>query len=80
MAKTAWNATITADNNDAQDVPAKVSLLKRARVYLDLSSKIIKLLGPEGDPSGPLEELAVLENLLHGMDSKSLSGYPFQIR
>jgi len=73
MAKTAWNATITADNNDARDVPANVSLLKRARVYLDLSSKIIKLLGPEGDPDGPLEELAFLENLLHGMDSKSLS-------
>lgn len=74
MAKTAWNAMIAADHDNAQDVPAKASLLKRARVYLDLSSKIIKLLGPEGDPSGPLEELAVLENLLQDMNSKSLSG------
>jgi hypothetical protein len=60
MAKTAWNAVIDAD----QDVPAKASLLKRARVYLGIASKVIKLFGPEGDPGGPLEELAFLEDLL----------------
>lgn len=47
-----------------QDVPAKASLLKRARVYLGIASKVIKLFGPEGDPGGPLEELAFLEDLL----------------
>jgi hypothetical protein len=60
MAKTAWNAVIDAD----QDAPAKASLLKRARVYLDIASKVIKLFGPEGDPGGPLEELVFLEDLL----------------
>ncbi|OAX38145.1 SET domain-containing protein [Rhizopogon vinicolor AM-OR11-026] len=64
MAKTAWNAVIAADHDNEQDVPAKTSLLKRAQIYLDLSSKIIKVFGSEGDPGGPLEELAVLENLL----------------
>ncbi|OJA09411.1 hypothetical protein AZE42_03077 [Rhizopogon vesiculosus] len=64
MAKTAWNAVITADHDNEQDVPASASLLERAQIYLDLSSKIIKVFGPEGDPGGPLEELAVLENLL----------------
>ena len=66
MAKTAWNAVIATDDDNRQSVPAKASLLERARVYLDLSSKIVRLFGPEGDPGGPLEELAILENLLHG--------------
>ncbi|KAG1719242.1 uncharacterized protein EDB91DRAFT_1181778 [Suillus paluster] len=65
MAKTAWNAVIAADHDNAQDAPANTSLLKRARVYHDLSSKIMEVFGPEGDPGGPLEELAVLQNLLH---------------
>lgn len=65
MAKTAWNAVIATDHDDARASSAKSSLLKRARTYRDLSSKIMEVFGPEGDTAGPLEELAVLKNLLH---------------
>lgn len=64
MAKTAWNTVITIDHGNAQDAPTKTSLLKRARVYRDLASNILEVFGLEGDPAGPLEELAVLKKLL----------------
>ncbi|KAG1739600.1 hypothetical protein EDB19DRAFT_1711062 [Suillus lakei] len=64
MAKTAWNAVITIDHGNAQGAPTKTSLLKRARVYRDLASNILEVFGLEGDPAGPLEELAVLKKLL----------------
>ncbi|KAG0697631.1 hypothetical protein DFH29DRAFT_811458 [Suillus ampliporus] len=69
MAKTAWNsAVIAADHDNAQDAPANTSLLKRARVYHDLSNKVMEVFGSEGDPGGPLEELVVLKKLLHELD------------
>jgi SET and MYND domain-containing protein len=65
MAKTAWNAVIAIEHVNTHDALAKTSLLKRARVYRNLASNILELFGPEGDPAGPLEELAVLKKLLH---------------
>lgn len=65
MAKTAWNAVIAIEHDNTHDALAKTSLLKRARVYRNLASNILELFGPEGDPAGPLEELAVLKKLLH---------------
>lgn len=62
MAKTAWNAVIATKYDSAH---AKTSLLKRSRVYRNLASNILEVFGPEGDPAGPLEELAVLKELLH---------------
>lgn len=65
MAKTAWNAVIATEYDNAHDTLAKASLLKRSRVYRNLASNILEVFGPEGDPAGPLEELAVLKKLLH---------------
>ncbi|KAG2338234.1 SET domain-containing protein [Suillus weaverae] len=65
MAKTAWNAVIATEHDNAQDALAKTSLLKRARVYRNLASNVLEVFGPEGDPTGPLEELAILKKLLH---------------
>lgn len=65
MAKTAWNAVIATEYDNAHDTLAKTSLLKRSRVYCNLTSNILGIFGPEGDPVGPLEELAVLKKLLH---------------
>lgn len=65
MAKTAWNAVIATERDDAHDAPTKTSLLKRARVYRNFASNILEVFGSEGDPEGPLEELAALKKLLH---------------
>lgn len=60
MAKTGWNVVITTGHDNPQDVLVKPSFLKLARVYLDLSSEILRLFGAVGDPGGHLEKLAVL--------------------
>ncbi|KAG2155164.1 uncharacterized protein EDB93DRAFT_1131585 [Suillus bovinus] len=65
MAKTAWNAVIATEYDSTHKALAKTSLLKRARVYRNLANNILEVFGPEGDPAGPLEELAVLKKLLH---------------
>lgn len=65
MAKTAWNAVIATEHDHVHDTLTKTSLLKRARVYRNLASKILEVFGSEGDPAGPLEELAALKKLLH---------------
>ncbi|KAH7924953.1 hypothetical protein BV22DRAFT_1034559 [Leucogyrophana mollusca] len=66
MAKTAWNAIIIAEQNEDLAGTAEMDLEKRARAYLRLSSDVLNVLGPEGDPGGPLEEIQVLRNLLDG--------------
>lgn len=65
MAKTAWNAVIATEHDNVHDTLTKTSLLKQARVYRNLASKILEVFGSEGDPAGPLEELAALKKLLH---------------
>ncbi|EPQ54614.1 hypothetical protein GLOTRDRAFT_42690 [Gloeophyllum trabeum ATCC 11539] len=59
LAKTAWNASI-------QGVPGKSedARLKEARSYLVLSREVLGVLGPEGDPGGPMEEINTLTELL----------------
>ncbi|KAG1849836.1 SET domain-containing protein [Suillus tomentosus] len=66
MAKTGWNAVIATEHDNKHQVLAKTSLLKRARVYRNLASNILEVFGPEGDPAGPLEEVALLKKLLDG--------------
>ncbi|KAH7915857.1 hypothetical protein BJ138DRAFT_1141031 [Hygrophoropsis aurantiaca] len=65
MAKTAWNASIIAERNESRFGTAAVDLEKKAQLYLRLSSEILNVFGPEGDPGGPLEEISVLQSLIH---------------
>lgn len=57
---------IATEHDNKHQVLAKTSLLKRARVYRNLASNILEVFGPEGDPAGPLEEVALLKKLLDG--------------
>ena len=43
-------------------------LLSAAQTYLRWARNSLIIIGPEGDPGGPLEEIHMLENLLKDGD------------
>jgi hypothetical protein len=58
LAKTGWNARISSANSDHQISKAQVlELLSSAR-------HVLEIYGPEGDESGPLDEIKTLQILL----------------
>jgi len=68
LAKTAWNATISASanpssNNAILDDRIQVAR-KQAEVFLALAFQVLTVLGDEGDNGGPMEEIAFLGELL----------------
>ncbi|KAH7885040.1 hypothetical protein F5I97DRAFT_1937350 [Phlebopus sp. FC_14] len=65
MAKTAWNAIVTFERTTSSTSTAETGLLRQGRAYLRLSSRILDVVGPEGDPGGPLAEVQLLDRLLH---------------
>ena len=58
LAKTAWNARISSTDSDNQI--SEVQVL----VFLSLARNGLEIYGPEGDESGPLDEIKTLERLL----------------
>lgn len=61
LAKTAWNAKILSNEaNDAENQALK----KQVKVFLALASQALTILGKEGDTDGPLQEVAILQNLV----------------
>ncbi|TFY65665.1 hypothetical protein EVG20_g5424 [Dentipellis fragilis] len=62
VAKTAWNAFVSQDNNE--DETARRRLLDNLRWYLAVAREIIEVLGPEGDEGGPWEEIGLLNSLV----------------
>jgi hypothetical protein len=54
LAKTAWNARISSNQISKTQVLA----------FLTLARKGLEIYGPEGDESGPLDEIKTLERLL----------------
>lgn len=61
LAKTAWNARILSKEvNDAKNQALK----KQVEVFLALASQVLTIFGKEGDRDGPLQEIAILQNLI----------------
>ncbi|KDR82823.1 hypothetical protein GALMADRAFT_1348489 [Galerina marginata CBS 339.88] len=61
LAKTTWNSLISlaaVSNAQSQIIKGQV------KVFLTLASETLIVFGEEGDDGGPLQEIAVLENLL----------------
>ncbi|KAI6014668.1 hypothetical protein EDC04DRAFT_2578659 [Pisolithus marmoratus] len=63
LSKTAWNAHITSQDLGSKSVTSPVHC---TRVCLNLARQVLHMVGPEGDPRGPAEELEELEGLLSG--------------
>jgi hypothetical protein len=64
MAKTAWNAIVTGDNDENAQV-AEDRLKDELRVYLTRCQDILGIFGREGDSAGgPLEEIGILRRFL----------------
>ena len=63
LAKTGWNARISSANPDRDD---DNQIISKAQVLLFLSSArhVLEIYGPEGDESGPLDEIETLQRLL----------------
>ena len=61
LAKTGWNARISSANPDRDD-----NQISKAQVLYFLSSArhVLEIYGPEGDESGPLDEIETLQRLL----------------
>ncbi|KAF9556751.1 hypothetical protein CPC08DRAFT_710983 [Agrocybe pediades] len=59
LAKTAWNATISASSDR---IPQEMR--KRVEVFLTLAFQVLTILGDEGDSDGPMEEITLLGGLL----------------
>lgn len=59
LAKTGWNARLSSDRDDDNQI-------SKAQVLLFLSSArhVLEIYGPEGDESGPLDEIETLQRLL----------------
>ncbi|OCH91201.1 SET domain-containing protein [Obba rivulosa] len=65
MAKTAWDAWIVAEGDNAAGAEQLRAKLRRdAFSYLTLASQILGIYGHEGDDDGPLQEIQVLEHFL----------------
>ena len=62
LAKSAWNKIVISPH--LSEV-AEAVLKQQARVFLALSSRILTILGPEGDKDGPLQEIETLKRLLN---------------
>ena len=61
LAKTAWNARICFADSDSDENPvSKAQVL----AFLSLARNRLAIYGPEGDESGPLDEVKILERLL----------------
>ncbi|KAF8903151.1 hypothetical protein CPB84DRAFT_1814772 [Gymnopilus junonius] len=61
LAKTSWNRRISSpDLPETQDTEIK----SQVQVFLSAASRVLTVLGEEGDDDGPLKEIAVLERLL----------------
>uniref|UniRef100_A0A8H7XZH3 SET domain-containing protein n=1 Tax=Psilocybe cubensis TaxID=181762 RepID=A0A8H7XZH3_PSICU len=61
MAKTAWNARMTCSEVNDTNYQA---LKMQVEVFLTLASQVLTVFGEEGDKIGPLQEIALLQNLL----------------
>lgn len=61
LAKTAWNARISSANSDSDDNQISET---QVLTFLSLARKGLEIYGPEGDESGPLDEIKTLERLL----------------
>ncbi|KAJ7505311.1 hypothetical protein B0H11DRAFT_415136 [Mycena galericulata] len=61
LAKTSWNSIVLQEDADATGEAAK---RKEASAYLSDAKAVLAILGPEGDPDGPLVEIGTLEQLL----------------
>ncbi|KZT23432.1 SET domain-containing protein [Neolentinus lepideus HHB14362 ss-1] len=59
LAKTAWNASIVGISGRSEE-----ETVREARRYLRLAQQVLGVLGPEGDPGGPAEEISTLLELL----------------
>jgi hypothetical protein len=62
LAKTGWNARISSTNPNEDDN----NQISKAQVLDFLSSAryVLEIYGPEGDESGPLDEIETLQRLL----------------
>ena len=62
LAKTGWNARISSANPDSDDD----NEISKAQVLVFLSSArhVLEIYGPEGDESGPIDEIETLQGLL----------------
>ena len=64
QAKTTWNAIVKdetgKDPRELNFIPTE-SAVVTFRKYLDEAKKILEIIGEEGDPNGPLEEIRILE-------------------
>ncbi|KAI0345845.1 hypothetical protein BDW22DRAFT_1324583 [Trametopsis cervina] len=65
LTKTAWNAVVTHEQGHGSGTALGTEYENTARHYLAIASVILDLLGPEGDPGGPLEELQVMRSSLY---------------
>ncbi|KIM43208.1 hypothetical protein M413DRAFT_398217 [Hebeloma cylindrosporum] len=61
LAKTAWNAIITARGLTGDEIQM---LKQQLPVFLSLARHILTILGPEDDGVGPLQEIQTLQQLL----------------
>ena len=59
LAKTMWNARISSADGD-DDRISKAQVL----TFLSLARNVLEIYGPEGDESGPLDEIKTLDRLL----------------
>jgi hypothetical protein len=64
LAKTFWNAFVTAQVSRGAVDAVNRELLISAKAYLSIASCILCNFGPEGDPGGPLGEIDSLERLV----------------
>lgn len=66
LTKTAWNALVTLEREHDTHSPRTdpLRILGAAYQYVNIASRVLETFGPEGDPGGPLEELAVMRSLL----------------
>ena len=62
LAKTGWNVRISSANPDSDDD----NEISKAQVLVFLSSArhVLEIYGPEGDESGPIDEIETLQGLL----------------
>ncbi|KAH6912705.1 hypothetical protein BKA70DRAFT_772682 [Coprinopsis sp. MPI-PUGE-AT-0042] len=62
MAKTHWNCSFVLSEPSAARRPELKAEVSR---LLDLSKRVLDVIGYEGDDDGPLQEVAILERLVH---------------
>ena len=60
LAKTGWNARISSAGPNDDDQIFKAQVLD----FLSSARHVLEIYGPEGDGSGPLDEIETLQRLL----------------